>query len=110
MIAASVVLLGFAYFAYQISNQRDKMAIENFIKQSINDPDSAIFKDFAISPKKTRACIVWNSKNRMGGYGEWRLTELKKVKSEWSVAEWSGNPEACTQVSFETREALFPAN
>jgi hypothetical protein len=48
-----------------------KTAVEQVVKETLVDPDSAKFgtmKDFTTSGGTKRVCIEVNAKNRMGGY------------------------------------------
>ena len=63
----------------------DNSKIKDLIRQRLNDPESAKFKDMIVSKDGQRACIPWNAKNRLGGYGDWYMAELKKTNSGWVV-------------------------
>ncbi len=75
--------------------------IENAIRQNLKDPASVQFKGLVISAKGNRACIVWNAKNSMGGYGDWSVAELTKDDSDWMVKTMEGEPKNCTQKHWD---------
>lgn len=67
------------------------------VRQHLKDPESVKFKDFVISKSGNYACVIWNARNSMGGYGEWEIAELKKIRSKWGVVRMSGSEDNCTQ-------------
>lgn len=70
--------------------------IEAAVKEQLTDPASAQFKDLVMSQSGNHACIVWNARNRMGGYGDWDIAELKKTGDGWTVLRIQGNEVNCT--------------
>ena len=74
-----------------------KVDIENVIKLNLNDPDSVKFKQVLVSKDATRACTIWNAKNGLGGYGNWKITELRKTKGAWEVSDNEMDPDLCTE-------------
>lgn len=87
----------------------EESKIKDAVRNSLKDPGSAQFKDAIISAKKNMACITWNAKNSMGGYGNWSTAELAKEDSEWIVQEMQGNPDNCTQDHFLIENAKLEA-
>ena len=83
----------------------DSSKIKDVVRQNLKDPGSAQFKDTIFSPDNKRACIVWNAKNSMGGYGNWDVAELKKENSEWTVTEMKGSEEDCSETGFKALDA-----
>lgn len=82
--------------------QSSKM--ENAIKDRLRDPASAQFKQVVISDFGNFACVEWNAKNGMGGYGDWSIAELKKVDSDWVVTEMEGKAYRCTPEELKSKE------
>ena len=79
--------------------------IEKVISQRLKDPNSVQFKDMFVSSDGKRACITWNAKNSMGGYGEWDVAVLNKANSEWEVETMEGgSSDQCTQNSLDIRD------
>lgn len=61
--------------------------IEDAIRANLKDPESAQFKNMIISKSNIFACVEWNAKNSMGGYGEWSTARLQKNQAGWGVRE-----------------------
>jgi hypothetical protein len=61
------LLFGIAYFAW-ISYLSPRAKAIDRVKLSLNDPDSAIFKNVTYYSKSHATCGSVNAKNRMGGY------------------------------------------
>ena len=80
--------------------------IENAVRDQLKDPDSAQFKDLVVSENGKRACVVWNAKNSMGGYGEWDVAELQKNNSSWKINDMRGHESNCTSVGFKALDAI----
>jgi len=80
--------------------------IEKAVREKLKDPDSAKFKDLVVSENGERACVVWNAKNSMGGYGDWDVAELQKINSSWKVNDMRGNESNCTPVGFKALDAI----
>ena len=78
--------------------------IESAVRENLKDPASAQFKDVVISASGNFACKVWNSKNSMGGYGDWDIAELKKIASGWVVTKMQGSQQHCTADHFKSRD------
>jgi len=80
----------------------DSSAIKDAVKNRLNDPGSAIFKEEVISKSGEIACIPWNAKNRMGGYGEWQYALVAKgEKSSWVPEDMEALSSACTREGIE---------
>ena len=79
--------------------------IEKAVREQLKDPDSAKFKDMVISSDGNRACIVWNAKNSLGGYGDWDVAELEKVESGWKITRIKGQEDNCTPSGFKALDA-----
>ncbi len=84
--------------------------IEDAVRQQLKDPGSAQFKEATISASGLRACVVWNAKNSMGGYGDWSVAELTKAESGWNAHEMKGREGNCTEVGFRAVEASVLAD
>lgn len=85
--------------------------IKDVIRNNLKDPGSANFKDLVVSEDGKRACIVWNAKNSMGGYGDWNIAELKKDGlaangDKWIVKDMKGLSQNCTEISFRKDDIL----
>lgn len=63
----------------------DKSEIEDAIKNELKDPASVQFRNMSICSNGKVACIEWNAKNSMGGYGGFHEAILIKNNSRWSV-------------------------
>jgi hypothetical protein len=83
----------------------DDSKIKDVIRQYLKDPGSAQFKDTVVSKDGERACIVWNAKNSMGGYGDWEVTELLKLNSVWVVKDIKGSEQNCSETGFKALDA-----
>lgn len=83
----------------------DDSKIKDVVRQKLKDPGSAQFKDTIFSADNNRACIVWNAKNSMGGYGDWDVAELKKGNTEWIVKELKGSKYNCSEIGFKALDA-----
>ena len=79
----------------------DESKIKDIIRDDLNDPKSAQFKNYLLSKDGRLACIVWNAKNEMGGYDDWKTTLLNKVNSEWILISRTDIPMFCTERSFK---------
>ena len=85
--------------------------IEKVIKKDLNDPDSFKLKMVLVSKDATRACIIWNAKNQLGGYGNWRITGLRRTDGAWEVSD-AGisdagmDPRLCTEDFYKLRDEL----
>ena len=95
-IALSIVIAGCG----------ESSAIKAVVKDQLNDPGSANFKDEVISKSGEIACIPWNAKNKMGGYGEWHYALLvKDEKSSWVPERMDIDSSACTKDGIEAYSA-----
>ena len=81
----------------------DSSKIKSIIKNELNDPDSAKFKEIVFSKNGEIACISWNARNQVGGYGEWKYTLLfKGNNSFWGVFDdRKANSDTCTKEGIE---------
>lgn len=96
------LILSFVFFLTSCGDSSD---IKEQVRQHLKDPGSAQFKDEIFSTDKKRACIVWNSKNSMGGYGDWNVAELTKKTSGWVVTEMEGSKKNCSEIGFSALDA-----
>lgn len=80
--------------------------IKELVRSNLKDPSSAQFKDAVVCANDTRASIVWNAKNSMGGYGDWDVAELVKIDSKWTVVTLKGDPNYCEEYSLKNPEIL----
>ena len=88
----------------------DESAIKTAVKRNLKDPDSAKFEQMSLSEDKKRACIVWNAKNSMGGYGEWQIAKLEKSDAEWKVTALEGGQSyECVESGFKALDAEHSA-
>lgn len=87
------------------SNESKSARITNSLEEAImarlNDPDSAKFKNKVFSGDGKKACIIWNAKNKMGGYGDWQIAELTLSGSQWIVKDMEGSADNCTERAFQ---------
>lgn len=79
----------------------NKIEIENTIKERLNDPLSTQFKNLVVNKSENKACIAWNSKNAMGGYGSWKYALLKKSNSRWSVSNMEEEQDKCIYIKLD---------
>ena len=79
----------------------DSSNLKGLVKQQLNDPSSANFKDEVFSDDGKRACLIFNAKNKMGGYGNWNVAEFKKVGGNWTIISLEGKTSNCSKVAFE---------
>ena len=77
--------------------------IKDAVRQHLKDPASVQFKETVISESGHRACVVWNAKNSMGGYGNWDIAVLKKDGSSWVVIDMEGEASQCTESGFRNQ-------
>jgi len=95
--------------AATLSGCSQQSEIESAVKEQLLDPFSAQFKDSAISSDGNNACISWNAKNRMGGYGGWKVATLKKSDDKWSIDILEKSSLSCTKTALDTRIAKATA-
>ena len=82
--------------------------IENAVRATLKDPQSAQFRNFLVSKGGTIACVGWNSKNSLGGYGDWDTAHLKKGEAGWVVTDMQVREETmhlCTQEGMDSSES-----
>lgn len=91
---------------FALSGCGEESKIKEHIRANLNDPGSAQFKDSIISKNGLTACITWNAKNSMGGYGEWSKAELVMGDSGWQVINMKANPYRCSEEAFTARARL----
>jgi hypothetical protein len=88
----------------------EESAIQSAIKSNLKDPESAKFDKLAMSADKQRACVVWNAKNSMGGYGNWAIAKLMKVDSKWEITSMDGGQTfECIESGFKALDAEYAA-
>ncbi len=97
-----LILLPIAFF---LASCGDSSRIKDLVRQNLKDPGSAQFKDTIFSADKKRACIIWNAKNSMGGYGDWDVAELKMENSGWAVKNMEGSEQNCSETGFRALDA-----
>lgn len=83
MKVKSLLIVGLSSLALVACGEQSK--IEDAVKQQLKDPGSATFKDLVISSDEHEACILWNAKNSLGGYGDWAVARLTNENSQWVV-------------------------
>jgi hypothetical protein len=98
-------LLALFPVVFTIAACGDSSKIKDVVRQNLKDPESAQFKETIFSEDNKRACIVWNAKNSMGGYGDWDIAELKKENSEWAVKDMKGSEKNCSDTGFKALDA-----
>ncbi len=91
-----------AFFLVACSERSD---VEETVRARLKDPASAQFKDFVVSDSSNFACIVWNARNSMGGYGDWDIAELKRENSQWQITKMRGSVENCTAEGLKSKES-----
>ena len=79
----------------------EQAKLEKLVKSRLRDPESAKFKDFIVSDKKTRACLIFNAKNGFGGYGSWSVAEFQKTADVWEVKSLDGHESNCSDLGFK---------
>ena len=87
----------------------DKGAVEEAVKDILNDPDSARFGEITIvdTADGRKACATINAKNRMGGYtGDKQMTLFYNDDLEkWSVVnDWEFSHETCIDIISDNQE------
>ena len=88
----------------------DEGKLKQLVRERLNDPESAMFKESVFSKAQHRACLAWNAKNGMGGYGEWQVAEFKKSEGgEWQVLKMKVHPFTCSDYEFQTSDAVDKA-
>lgn len=91
--------------AFLLTSCGDSSEIKDLIRLNLKDPESAKFEDITFSDDNKRACVVWNAKNGMGGYGDWEITELKRENSEWTIKNLKGFTVNCNETGFKALDA-----
>jgi hypothetical protein len=79
-----VMLAGLAASLPGCSESQD---LENHIRSSLKDPDSAKFGEINISQSGKFACVEVNAKNSFGGYTGFSSMILKKVSGKWNIIQ-----------------------
>ena len=59
--------------------------VRRTIKAVAKDPDSARFDRVLVSEDGDIGCAIWNAKNSFGGYGDGKITEVRKRNGRWEV-------------------------
>lgn len=87
----------------------EQPSVESLIKSNLRDPDSAKFRNFIISKHKSMACIDWNARNSLGGYGEWDTARLVNEGKSWSIVKMQTSTKDyaywCPQNKMDAHEA-----
>lgn len=78
------------------SVEKKKLALA--VKDRLIDPDSARFYDFLVIGNQT-ACVIVNSKNRMGGYAGRTAIFLIKNQSGWAYTHDARTLEGCLRLA-----------
>lgn len=106
-----ILIAGFALLA----GCSEKGAVEEAVRDILNDPDSARFGEITIvdTAEGRKACATINAKNRMGGYtGDKQMTlfyddDLQK----WSVVnDWEFSHEMCIDIISDDEEGQDSAS
>ncbi len=63
----------------------DVAAIKAAVKDRLIDPDSVKFGKTRIGEGDVEACIEYNAKNRMGGYGGQKVAHATKSPDGWKI-------------------------
>ncbi|SFR84772.1 hypothetical protein [Sphingomonas jatrophae] len=88
----------------------ERKAAEQAVRDVLKDPESAQFEEFYYNKELRRACLTFNAKNEMGGYGGKSQAYLIRQDGVW---HWNGeheeSPEECRRTwaddkSFPTRK------
>jgi hypothetical protein len=79
----------------------DEAKFKDLVRDQLKDPGSANFKDVKVSANGKRACILWNAKNSMGGYGNWEVAEFSKADAGWSLKTLKGIVDDCSEEGFK---------
>jgi hypothetical protein len=77
--------------------------IKAVLKERLKDPESAQFKTLVISDSGQEACVVWNAKNSMGGYADWKMAWVLNENSKWRVS----NPDMANGLIFDCADPAF---
>lgn len=89
------------FFSLLLVGCGEQAELEKLVKSQLRDPESAKFKDFIVSDKKTRACLIFNAKNGFGGYGSWSVAEFQKTADVWEARTLKGSEENCSSTGFK---------
>lgn len=73
----------------------DVSAIKEAVKERLIDPDSVKFGSTRIGEAGVEACIEYNAKNRMGGYGGQKVAYASKSPDGWKVRDMDKHPDFC---------------
>lgn len=73
----------------------DVSAIKAAVKERLIDPDSVKFGNTRIGEAGVEACIEYNAKNRMGGYGGQKVAYASKSPDGWKVRDMDKHPDFC---------------
>lgn len=73
----------------------DVTAIKAAVKERLIDPDSVKFGSTRIGGAGVEACIEYNAKNRMGGYGGQKVAYASKSQEGWKVRDMDKHPDFC---------------
>lgn len=80
----------------------DGSKIEQAVRENLNDPDSAKFRGLTVSEDGRMACISWNAKNMMGGYGQWKFARLEEKESGWFVENIEIPESQCSEAALKS--------
>ena len=95
--------------AATLSGCSQRPEIESALKEHLLDPFSAQFRDLAISTDGNSACISWIARNRMGGYGGWKVATFKKSDDKWSIDIFEEPSLSCSKTELDIRIARATA-
>jgi hypothetical protein len=101
--------IAFILLALMLAACGEDSQMQDLVRARLKDPDSAKFKDVVTSKDGKRACIEWNAKNSMGGYGDWQITELKKDSDKWTISEFKGYASNCGDQGFKSMDDAVDA-
>jgi hypothetical protein len=83
--------------------------IKEAVRDKLKDPGSANFKEVLVSSDGKRACVAWNAKNPMGGYGGWEVALLENRASSWNVTDMTRQERNCSELGFKILDAKLIA-
>lgn len=75
--------------------------IKAAVRNHLIDPDSVRFEGLIFSKNKVEACIIYNAKNRFGGYAGQQIARLKKYERGWIVEKMEESERICNNLGAE---------
>ena len=82
----------------------NKSEIEALIIPNLKDPESFRVDSLTFNQSKTVACLFWNAKNAMGGYGNPTMTSFVNGNGKWRIKAREEKTNLCTPNFLEVRD------